>query len=259
MKYNIFINQKAIIELQLKKFDLIDAAILNFLVSFCCSDNKQIERLIIREIGKDYNYTWINQQFIINEMPLLGFKQTGSISFRLKKIEKAGFVKLKTIPFGIGRRTYVRITEKVDLLEFEQNQSILIESQPDLNLKAFQFKLNNHNNKLYHNNKDHILLTDKQQNNEQNEQIQQLYLFYKEKISNTSKLTDKGKNKIRIRLRDYTSEKLKSAIENFAQNIWWMRHNSGRGVAWFFNSDDRIDMFLNLKPEVKNTTKVRVY
>ena len=35
---------------------------------------------------------------------------------------------------------------------------------------------------------------------------------------------------------------------NFSRDNWWMTHNAHRGVAWFFNSEDRIDQFLNLEP-----------
>lgn len=71
------------------------------------------------------------------------------------------------------------------------------------------------------------------------------------KINAKSRLTDSAKLKIRKRLESYTEAELTKAMENFGRDTWHMQHNSHRGVAWLFHSDDRIDQFLNLKPRAE--------
>jgi len=77
-------------------------------------------------------------------------------------------------------------------------------------------------------------------------EINQIYSSYKKLINPNSRLTDKGRLKIKTRLKSYSAADLIKAMEKFSKNSWWVEHNAGRGVAWFFNSDDRIDQFLNL-------------
>lgn len=78
--------------------------------------------------------------------------------------------------------------------------------------------------------------------------FKKIYSLYQEKINPNSKLTDSAKIKINSRLKTFSEDELLSAISNFSTNDWWMEHNSQRGIAWFFHSDDRIDQFLNLMP-----------
>lgn len=113
MKYNIFVNQ---LVLSKTKLDLKDCAILDYLRAFCQTDDKNIKQLEIKEAGISYNYTWINFNYLIKEMPLLRLKQKASISERIGKIEKAGFIKTFRAP---DRSIYVRLTEKIKELEFQ--------------------------------------------------------------------------------------------------------------------------------------------
>lgn len=76
-----------------------------------------------------------------------------------------------------------------------------------------------------------------------------IYTHFKEKINQRSLLTEEAKRKIGVRLKTFTCKQLIESIDRFSLNKWWMKHNKGRGLAWFFNSDDRIDQFLNLEPE----------
>ena len=78
------------------------------------------------------------------------------------------------------------------------------------------------------------------------------------KINPKSRLTDSAKLKIRKRLESYTEAELAEAMGNFRNDAWHMQHNSHRGVAWLFHSDDRIDQFLNLKPRTENNGNVPV-
>lgn len=79
MKYNIRINQFAI---QNHKFeiDLIDAAILDFFESWIFHGSMQK----IDHDGK--TYYWLNYNYLISEMPMLGIKSKDGIYRRLKKM-----------------------------------------------------------------------------------------------------------------------------------------------------------------------------
>lgn len=75
-----------------------------------------------------------------------------------------------------------------------------------------------------------------------------IYKHYQEKINKGSKLLDKAKDKIKARLKVYSLEDLKKAMDNFSADGWWMKNNAHRGVAWFFHSDERIEQLMNMKP-----------
>jgi len=113
MKYNIFINQKALSE---TKLDIKDAAILDYLMAFCGIDNKNIKQMNFEEKGKTYRYTWINFRHLIKEMPLLRIKSKGAITKRVENIKNAGFIKTFLAPEG---SLYIRITEKAKEVLFE--------------------------------------------------------------------------------------------------------------------------------------------
>jgi len=118
MKYYISVNQ---IVLSKTKLDIKDAAILDYLRAFCLADDKNVRRLTIEEGGKRYNYTWINFNHLIKEMPLLGIKNKASISERIKKIEKEGFIKVFRAP---DRSLYIRLLPKIKELEFYEGVSL---------------------------------------------------------------------------------------------------------------------------------------
>jgi len=90
--------------------------------------------------------------------------------------------------------------------------------------------------------------TPKEDKNLRIKELNNIYMSFKEKINNKSKLTNSAKNKIKVRLKTYSEDELLTAIANFSKDTWWMEHNAQRGVAWFFHTDDRIDQFLNIKP-----------
>lgn len=113
MKYSINLNQLA---LSKTKLDIKDGAILEYLKSFCMVDDKKVKELTVREGGMDYRYTWINFNYLILEMPLIKIKGKASISERINKIEKEGFIKTFRAP---DRSLYVRLMPKIKNLEFE--------------------------------------------------------------------------------------------------------------------------------------------
>jgi len=81
-----------------------------------------------------------------------------------------------------------------------------------------------------------------------NADVQKIFEHYGKKINSKSKLTKSAIQKITTRLRTFSVEELTTAIDKFCKDDWWVEKNSRRGVAWFFNNDDRIDQFLNMEP-----------
>lgn len=82
--------------------------------------------------------------------------------------------------------------------------------------------------------------------------VDNTYTYFQEKINKGSKLLDKAKDKIKARLKVYSLEDLKKAMDNFSADGWWMKNNAHRGVAWFFHSDERIEQLMNMKPKPLN-------
>jgi hypothetical protein len=87
--------------------------------------------------------------------------------------------------------------------------------------------------------------------------INKIYISYKDKICNKSRLLNDGIKKIETRLKTYTCDELIMAIDNFSKNKWFMDNNSGRGISWFFKSDSQIDKWLSLK-EIKEKKPAQV-
>jgi len=81
-----------------------------------------------------------------------------------------------------------------------------------------------------------------------NADVQNIFEHFGKIIKSTSRLTQSAKLKITTRLKTFSVEELKTAIDQFSKDEWWVENNSNRGVAWFFHNDDRIDQFLNLEP-----------
>jgi hypothetical protein len=87
----------------------------------------------------------------------------------------------------------------------------------------------------------------KENNDNNNTYIGKVYENYRQRINSNAKLTDKGRKKILTRLKSYSVDDLSQAMANFSADNWWVENNAHRGVAWFFDSDDRIEQFLLLK------------
>ena len=68
---------------------------------------------------------------------------------------------------------------------------------------------------------------------------------YRNNIRFGARLTALAKKKVLSRLKQYPPEHLAVAIAVFATDEWQMKHNSHRGMAWFFRNDDAIDALLN--------------
>lgn len=112
MKYNININQRVLKESNL---DILDCAILDWLVVICNSNNESISQHRIDGM------TWIDYKKLISDMPLLRITTTGAITPRIRKIEKEGYIKTQTI-YGKGhQRMFVGLERKIDQLFMEMN------------------------------------------------------------------------------------------------------------------------------------------
>lgn len=110
MKYNININQLVLSETEL---DLKDCAILDYLIFLCNSKNKKIEKQRVE------GYTWVNYQNLINDMPLLKINSTNSMTPRINKIKRSGFIKTKIIRKNGHKHLLVKLTELIDSLIVE--------------------------------------------------------------------------------------------------------------------------------------------
>lgn len=84
--------------------------------------------------------------------------------------------------------------------------------------------------------------------------IDAVFDYYKQKVQPAAR--NKPTDKIRLRLKTFTADELRTGIDHFAADAWWMETNASRGAAWFFHSDERIEGFLNMKPrkESRNGT-----
>ena len=82
-------------------------------------------------------------------------------------------------------------------------------------------------------------------------ETERIHDAYRKHIHTDAKLTEKASAKIAARLKTYSVEDLIRAIECFSKDWWWFENNGRQGMAWFFNSDDRIEKFKNLIPRVK--------
>jgi len=132
MKYNININQ---LELSKTNIDIIDAAILDYVVTMCNSLSKAINSKRID------GYTWINYKKLILDMPLLKINSKSALTPRFKKLEDAGFILIKYLD---GGRFFILLTDKVDSLFIDtvhiNEQSVLKDEQQPF------IKTNIHNN-----------------------------------------------------------------------------------------------------------------
>lgn len=104
MKYNININQKGL------EFDnqitITEASVIDWLHTFAGTNNRKINE------NKVDGWTWINCQFLVDDMPLLRIKTRSGGLRLLNRVEELGYIELKREP----RKLLFRCTEKMDSL-----------------------------------------------------------------------------------------------------------------------------------------------
>lgn len=82
------------------------------------------------------------------------------------------------------------------------------------------------------------------------EKKERLFSFFKNTLNQDVKLTEASEQKIEDRLKSFTLEDLKTAVQNFAAHDWYFENHGHRSPAWFFATDDRVQEFINLKPKL---------
>lgn len=73
-----------------------------------------------------------------------------------------------------------------------------------------------------------------------------LYDQFKRRIQPKSRTYPEAK--IIARLKTFKPEEIAVAINHFADDSWYMENNAHQGADWFFESDKRIEKFLNMTP-----------
>lgn len=197
--------------------------------------------LVMKRISSERGVCWASPQTIAK---IMGVAPNTVRKYR-KKLEQRGWIrKIGTRQIGITKQ----ITYEYEIVDLWK-----------LNIDFYSKKRKGSSNESFQqDNASSQLMPEKDSpigNKEkeiQEELLKKIYTHYKEKILKDSRLTDGAKAKIKKRLETYNEAELLQAIDNFNESKWWMEHNAGRGVAWFFKNDDHIDQFLNLKPSKKS-------
>ena len=143
----------------------------------------------------------------------------GKVKRYLKELENNNDISINV------RHQNIDITTLITILKYEQWQG---GDTPDSTPDGHQTV---HQTDTY--NKDKKVKNDKNDKNT-------VYMSFKKLINKNSRDTDKGKVKIKARLKVFTEKELLQAMENFSKDSWNMEHNSGRGVAWFFHCMDKL-------------------
>lgn len=76
-----------------------------------------------------------------------------------------------------------------------------------------------------------------------------IFQAFLQHINPKAKLTKSAMSKIRTRLKVFTPEELIASMVNIAKDAFFQEHNAARPAAWFFHSDERIEMYLNKVPK----------
>jgi len=119
MKYFITINQQVLSETNL---DIVDGAILDYIYFYCNSQNNKVKSQRIIETQENNEiWTWINYQSLLIDMPMLKINSISTISFRIDKIEKAGYIKTKRFKH---QKKYFQMTTQSDELFVQTNRAI---------------------------------------------------------------------------------------------------------------------------------------
>jgi len=83
-----------------------------------------------------------------------------------------------------------------------------------------------------------------------------IYTSYKNKINSKAILTSNGKKNIQNCLRNFSEEQFLKAIDNKSKDKWFMRHNSNRGITWFFSSLTRIARYIEEEPKTEQSNVI---
>ncbi len=99
---------------------------------------------------------------------------------------------------------------------------------------------NNDNNNAKDNNQDHTSA---------DADIRRVFDAFKSSINPKGKLTKKARAKIATRLIEFSASEIIIAIGNWAADDWQRSNNHVRGLAWFCDTEDRVNTWINKKPD----------
>ena len=195
MKYNIIINQKAVLDNNLK-LDIIDIAIYDFIKSFTLSD--KCGKMIINNM----TYYWINSSMIIEQMPILNISTERGISKRIDKLVEAEMIdrypKNKSI-----QKSLFKFGKNAELYEFSTTNENSICIEP-----LFQAPTNDcskDNNIIYNTNKEDTNVSKKE-----NEIHSEDYIKFRKWMKDECPFCDNPKNFSSSRITEEEFNKLKS-------------------------------------------------
>lgn len=141
MKYNININQKAVIDLGLD-LDVVDLAIFDFIKDFSNSPG------CIKVLIDGKQYFWISHSKIINDLPIIKITSRQGIFKRINKLIDACLIERKEIDsqksyycFGVNYDSVTFVTDRQHTLTATVNENL---RQPD-NSSLHNYNINNYN------------------------------------------------------------------------------------------------------------------
>ena len=85
-----------------------------------------------------------------------------------------------------------------------------------------------------------------------NADIDTIYEAFRQHINPKAKRTPTATAKIKTRLKTFTADEMVSAMTNISKDDFFQEHNATRPAAWFFHTDERIEMYLNKVPETSS-------
>ncbi len=124
MKYNININQKAIVDLGLN-LDVVDAAIIDFLNNFAHS------RACKNMNDSGHIYYWFSWKIIVQQLPILNIKTKQGVYKRLQKLQEAGIVVRHDSNMS-SKMSWFRFGENNSKLQFTTVNESLHEPETDV-------------------------------------------------------------------------------------------------------------------------------
>lgn len=110
MKYNIYVNQYAIVKEGID-IDIIDAAILDCMASFFHSSR------CVSISDENGTYYWISHNSIIEDLPLINIKSKSGIKKRIEKLVNCKLLSIHPNSVSLGR-SYYRIGPMFDKITF---------------------------------------------------------------------------------------------------------------------------------------------
>lgn len=243
MKYNIYINQRAVIDNWIN-LDIIDLAIFDYIKDF--SKAKKVTKIIIEW----EEYFWIQYEHFIKNMPLLWINNKNSLKKRIDNLIREGILEKKILHWN---STYFKFWNKYDLLIWSEEVHLKVEGGSTEKEKGVIPKSRSINNTINNtNNKNNNITTavDKKSS------IEKIYKTYKDWVELDSKYLYPAWAKLYIEqlLNEYTEAQLISSIDNyFAETDKKWR----KSPKYFFSNSKRSDNYRIFEWFIKDTKPIK--